>query len=150
MIIDVAHTAFDVHDMDASLAFYAKLGITESFRLFRDDGSLMLVYLHLGGDRFLELFPNGPEPGTATRGSFAHFCLRSDDLHADVERLRAQGVEITSGPSLGLDANWQAWVKDPDGNRIELMQIAPESPQAHVARGEAVPAGDRIGVPGQG
>ena len=147
MIVDLAHTAFDVHDMDASLAFYGHLGLKESFRLFRDDGSLMLVYLHLGGDRFLELFPNGPAPGSGGRGSFAHFCLRTDDLQAEVERLRGLGIAITSGPSLGLDDNWQAWVADPDGNRIELMQIAPDSPQAMVARGETPTATDRLGVP---
>ncbi len=148
MIVDLAHTAFDVHDMDAALAFYGHLGLKESFRLFRDDGSLMLVYLHVGGDRFLELFPNGPEPGSGGRGSFAHFCLMTDDLHADVERFRSLGITITSGPSLGLDNNWQAWVADPDGNRIELMQIAPNSPQAMIARGEIPPPSDRIGIPG--
>ena len=149
MIVDLAHAAFDVHDMDASLAFYGHLGLKESFRLFKDDGSLMLVYLHLGGDRFLELFPNGPEPGSGGRGSFAHFCLMTDDLHAEADRLRGLGITITSGPSLGLDHNWQAWIADPDGNRIELMQISPDSPQARIARGEALIATDRIGVPGQ-
>ena len=149
MIVDLAHAAFDVHDMDASLAFYGHLGLKESFRLFKEDGSLMLVYIHLGGDRFLELFPNGPEPGSGGRGSFAHFCLMTDALHAEADRLRGLGITITSGPSLGLDNNWQAWVADPDGNRIELMQISPDSPQARIARGEAVAATDRIGVPGQ-
>ena len=62
MITDLAHTAFIVHDLDASLAFYEKLGLLESFRLHYPDGSLMLVYLHLGGDRFIELFPSGPAP----------------------------------------------------------------------------------------
>ena len=148
MIVDLAHTAFDCHDIDASLAFYDRLGIRESFRLFREDGSLMLVYLHLGGDRFIELFPHGPVPGSASKGSFAHFCLMSDDLKGDVERLRAAGVGIVVEPSLGIDNNWQAWIADPDGNRIELMQIGQESPQAHIARGEAVPVSDRIGAPG--
>lgn len=149
MIVDLAHTAFDVHDMDAALGFYAKLGLTESFRLFREDGSLMLVYLHVGGDRFIELFPDGPAPGSGGRGSFAHFCLMSDDLHGDVERLRGEGVTITSGPSLGLDNNWQAWVADPDGNRIELMQISGDSPQARIGRGERLTPGGRLGVPGR-
>ena len=38
-------------------------------------------------------------------------------------------------PKLGLDHNLQAWIKDPDGNAIELMQITPESPQRAVADG---------------
>lgn len=135
MITDLGHTAFRCHDLDKSLAFYALLDINESFRLHRDDGSLMLIYLHIAGDRFLELFPAGPEPDDP-KGSFMHLCLVSDDLKADVEHLRAQGVEIWRELKQGKDGNLQAWVKDPDQNPIELMQLAEDSPQRRTARGE--------------
>ncbi|MCB0116816.1 MAG: VOC family protein [Caldilineaceae bacterium] len=135
MITDLGHTAFRCHDLDKSLAFYALLGLHESFRLYRDDGDLMLIYLHVGGDRFLELFPNGPEP-TEPKGSFMHVCLVSDDLAADVEHLRANGVSIWRELKEGKDGNLQAWVLDPDGNPIELMQLVEHSPQRRVARGE--------------
>ena len=52
----------------------------------------MLVYLHIGGDRFLELFPGGKLENI--EGSFMHICLASDDLVGDVEMLRAKGVKI--------------------------------------------------------
>jgi lactoylglutathione lyase len=136
VITDLGHTALRVHDLDRSLDFYAALGIRESFRLHHADGSLMLVYLHLGGDRFLELFPDGPE-APVTGGSFMHLCLVSDDLHADVASLAHQGIVIDRRPSLGLDDNWQAWLTDPDGNAIELMQLSESSPQRRVTRGEA-------------
>ncbi len=135
MLTDLGHTALRVHDLDRSLAFYAKLGLHESFRLHHADGSLMLVYLHLGGDRFLELFPGGAETPVAG-GSFMHICLVSDDLHGDVASLEAQGITIDREPSIGLDENWQAWLTDPDGNEIELMQLSEGSPQRRVARGE--------------
>jgi lactoylglutathione lyase len=136
MIVDLGHTAFRCHDLERSLAFYALLGIHESFRLNHTDGSLMLVYLHVGGDRFLELFPGGTAEVAPTQPSFMHVCLVSDDLKSDLERLRAEGVTVDSGPSLGLDDNWQAWIKDPDGNAIELMQLSETSPQRRIARGE--------------
>lgn len=136
MITDLAHAAFAVADVDRALAFYAKLGIEEAFRLTRDDGSLRLVYLHVGGDRFLELFPGGPDAPSGHPQSFKHVCLRTDDLAADVERFRAAGVAIDREPSLGLDRNLQAWITDPDGNQIELMQLAEDSPQRATARGE--------------
>lgn len=136
MITDLGHTAFRCHDLEKSLEFYALLDIREAFRLHRDDGSLMLVYLHIGGDRFLELFPNGPEPTGEETGSFFHLCLVSDDIHADVEMLRDAGVPIRVEIKQGLDTNQQAWVQDPDGNHIELMQLAPTSPQYRIARGE--------------
>jgi lactoylglutathione lyase len=134
MITDLGHTAFAVHDMDASLAFYNILGLNEAFRLHRPDGSLMLVYLHLGGDRFLELFPGGPPPDPARTHSFRHICLLTDDIAALVAHLRASGVPIDRDVTEGLDRNLQAWVKDPDGNAIEFMQLADDSPQRRMAR----------------
>lgn len=134
MFIDLAHAAFAVHDVEASLAFYEKLGIPEAFRLHREDGSLMLVYLHVGGDRFIELFPGGPEPDPDRKQSFMHMCLRTDDIPADVERLRAQGITIDIDVKMGLDKNLQAWIADPDGNKIELMQLSEESPQREAVR----------------
>lgn len=137
MFTDLAHTAFAVRDMDAALAFYAKLGLPESFRLHHPDGSLMLVYLHVGGDRFLELFPNGPASAADRVESFKHVCLLAPDLRAAVEELRREGVAIEIEPKTGLDGNLQAWIRDPDGNAIELMQLVESSPQRRTARGEA-------------
>lgn len=134
MITDLGHPALRAYDLDATLGFYKKLGIDESFRLNHADGSLMLVYLHIGGDRFLELFPNGPAPDPSRVHSFHHLCLLTDDLKATVDHLREQGVTIEQEPKLGLDHNLQAWIRDPDGNAIELMQLSEESPQREVAR----------------
>jgi catechol 2,3-dioxygenase-like lactoylglutathione lyase family enzyme len=118
-ISDLGHIALACANLNASLAFYAKLGINEAFRLKRDDGSTILVYLHISGDRFLELFPGGPDAETRASGAtstFRHVCLASDDLAADVASLREQGVTIDRDISIGLDANQQAWLTDPDGN----------------------------------
>ena len=41
---------------------------------------------------------------------------------------RAQGVEV-SDAKLGGDNAWQAWITDPDGNRIELHCYTPQSQQ---------------------
>ena len=137
MITDLGHAAFAAHDLERSLDFYARLGIHEAFRLNREDGSLMLVYLHVASDRFIEVFPGGPAPDPDRRGSFMHLCLLTGDLHATVEQLRQSGVVIEQEPKVGLDHNWQAWVRDPDGNSIELMQLSEESPQRQIAQADA-------------
>lgn len=137
-ITDLGHLALGCRDLDASLAFYELLGIKEAFRLTRDDGSVILVYCHISGDRFIELFPGGPtaENRADTKAqSFKHICLVSDDLVNDIESLRSKGVTIDVEPKVGLDANTQSWFKDPDGNAIELMQLSPISPQTAVAAG---------------
>ena len=66
--------------------------------------------------------------------SFKHTCLLTDDLLATVEQLRSQGITIEREPKQGLDHNLQAWIRDPDGNAIELMQISDESPQRRTER----------------
>lgn len=135
MITDLGHPAFKAHDVDKTLAFYELLGIRESFRFDHDDGSLMLAYLHVAGDRFVEVFPGGTPPGgTSGEGSFMHLCLLTDDLEGEAGRLREYGVEIFRGPLIGLDGNAQAWIRDPDGNEIELMQLSDGSPQRQAAR----------------
>lgn len=140
-IVDLGHPAFACHDLEASLAFYATLGVEESFRLLHDDGSIMLVYLHVAGDRFIEVFPGGPSPEERSdRQSFMHVCLAVDDLAATVGDIRAKGILIDVEPKMGLDFNMQAWITDPDGNKIELMQYSPESPQVAIANGTAFPS----------
>lgn len=140
MISDLGHTAFAAYDLERSLEFYAKLGIHEAFRLHYPDGRLMLVYLHVAGDRFIEVFLGGPAPDPQRKGSFMHLCLLTDDLHKAVEQLRQAGVAIDREPTVGLDHNWQAWIHDPDGNAIELMQLSPDSPQRKIAEGLKYPA----------
>ena len=142
MITDLGHSAFAAYDIDETIGFYQMLGIEEAFRLHKDDGSLMLVYLHVAGDRFIEVFPGGPLPDPDRTQSFMHICLLTDDLHADVENLRENGASIDREPTVGLDGNWQAWTRDPDGNEIELMQLSEGSPQGRTARSAARDVGE--------
>ena len=67
---------------------------------------------------------------------FNHLCLEVDDTFAAVKNVRDSGYPIDIEPKQGSDFNWQAWITDPNGIRIELMQIMPDSPQAgYVFRG---------------
>jgi catechol 2,3-dioxygenase-like lactoylglutathione lyase family enzyme len=142
MITDLGHSAFAAYDIDETIGFYQMLGIEEAFRLHKDDDSLMLVYLHVAGDRFIEVFPGGPLPDPDRTQSFMHICLLTDDLHAAVEHLRENGASIDREPTVGLDGNWQAWTRDPDGNEIELMQLSEGSPQWRTARSAARDVGE--------
>lgn len=137
-ILDIGHPAFGCHDLDDALAFYNLLGIKESFRLLHENGDVRLIYLHVSGDRFIELFPNGPAPADrapVAQQSYRHLCLVTDDIASMVEHLRGHEVKIDTEPRVGLDFNTQAWVKDPDGNAIELMQLSPDSPQRSITEG---------------
>ena len=129
MVKRLAHVCFTVRDLDASEAFYRdKLGLRPAFDFLDAQGERFGVYLHIGGCNFIELF-RGDLGEPAGGQSYRHFCLEVDDVEATVAELRSRGVEVTD-PKLGSDGSWQAWLSDPDGNRIELHGYTPESKQA--------------------
>jgi lactoylglutathione lyase len=53
-----------------------------------------------------------------------------DDIHETVSDIETRGGTLDRPIKTGKDGNSQCWVKDPDGTRIELMQIAADSMQA--------------------
>jgi lactoylglutathione lyase len=121
------HVAIKVKDLDATLGFYQdKLGFPEMLRLHKDDGSVWLVYLRITDDVYLEIFPgaeNDRAPGKEANG-VNHLCLMIDDLDAFCPELLAKGIPLTAEIKMGADGNRQAWIEDPDGNRLELMEMA--------------------------
>lgn len=128
MIKALAHVCFVVSDLEASIAFYQEaLGLTHAFDFLTEEGERFGVYLHIGGRSFLEMFRGEPAE-RAEKQSYAHLCLEVDDVAATVEELRGKGVEVTDAV-LGGDHSWQAWLADPDGNRIELHGYTAESLQ---------------------
>ena len=61
----------------------------------------MLVYLHVSGDRFIEVFPGGPPPDPNRAQSFQHICLLTDDIEAAVEHLNPADTDgLTAAPTL--------------------------------------------------
>lgn len=129
MITGIAHICFTVSDLEKSIAFYQdQLGFKHAFDFVRDTGERHGCYLHMGGRNFIELFQG--ELGERAEGqSYRHICLEVDDIDLTVRALLARGVEC-SEPKLGKDQSWQAWITDPDGNRIELHAYTPDSWQA--------------------
>ncbi|HVB11269.1 MAG TPA: VOC family protein [Bacillota bacterium] len=137
MISGIGHAAFGVSALERSLAFYCGgLGLREAFRLYNDRGETWIVYIQVQGLDFIELFPDARVRGGApAEHAYRHLCLMVDDMDATLADLATRAV-ATDGPKRqGKDGNWQAWLTDPDGNRIELMQIMPDSPQQRAADG---------------
>jgi lactoylglutathione lyase len=128
--------AVRVKDIDKSLAFYVgKLGFREMFRLDRDD-KLWIVYLRVNDDQFVELFPDaiGDRSPPAEVIGLNHICLTVDDMDDALADLARHDVPLYRSKKMQVDRNWQAWIEDPDGNRIELMQMADDGMQADAIR----------------
>jgi lactoylglutathione lyase len=132
-ITGIAHIAITTKDMDKSLDFYTRiLGFKKAFEIRDPETDAPWInYIYIGNEQFVELFYNGVKdnPWSEELRGFNHICLGVDDLHSVVERIQKAGGIVTDGPKQGCDHNWQAWTTDPDGIRVELMQIDVKSPQ---------------------
>ncbi|NLX42479.1 MAG: VOC family protein [Chloroflexi bacterium] len=128
IISGLAHVCFTVSDLQASVDFYCgKLGMTKAFEFRRPDGTWHGQYIHAGGRNFIELFV-GTLGEPAEGQSYRHICLEVADIEETVAVLRQRGAEVTE-IKMGGDGSYQAWLADPDGNRIELHQYMPDSKQ---------------------
>ncbi|HBF39952.1 MAG TPA: VOC family protein [Firmicutes bacterium] len=132
MIKGIAHVALNVTDMQKSLKFYCDgLGFQKAFEIRDDKGNPWIEYVKVRQGQFIELFyPKGPLSKGDTAGlTYSHLCLEVDDIQEIAARLRSKGLTLDVEPTQGKDHNYQCWVRDPDGNRIEFMQMSPDSPQ---------------------
>jgi lactoylglutathione lyase len=125
----LGHIALRVADLDASLAFYNKLGFREMTRLLNDKGEAWIVYLRINDDQYLELFPKGidrPETGPNSIGIF-HICLTVENIDTTFAELAKVGIHPSKPrpEKPGIDHNRGGWIEDPDGTQIEVMEMAP-------------------------
>jgi lactoylglutathione lyase len=131
-IVGIGHIAIRVKDIDRTLDFYRdKLGFTEMFRLERD-GKLWLMYLRVTDTQYIELFPEavGDRAPAREANGLNHICLEVDSIDGVLADLDKAGIPIAREKQMGADGNLQAWIEDPDGNRIELMQMDPNNMQS--------------------
>jgi hypothetical protein len=88
------------------------------------DGNVLFTYVQINRDTFIELFPltGGSEPG------FTHIALGVDDLDGAIVDLRLARVEVED-PIIGRTMAYLTNATGPDGVRIELLELRPDSIQ---------------------
>lgn len=137
MIRQLAHINFVTNDLSRIIDFYVnKLGMQVRFTLDNDQGQPFGYYFGCGNTTFLEFFDQamaaevwGGKVEELTNGTrYRHFCLEVTGLDAYCNTLKGRGVAVTE-PTTGMDHSRQAWITDPDGNQIELMEYRPGSLQ---------------------
>ena len=120
----IGHAAYNVQDMDKSLAYYCGiLGFEELFHLENDKGEPWIVYLKLCEGQYIELFYK-TDDAQSVNPSYNHLCIDVPDIFEVEAYLKEKGV-LTSPVKMGKCGNYQCWTADPDGNRIEMMQMMP-------------------------
>jgi catechol 2,3-dioxygenase-like lactoylglutathione lyase family enzyme len=93
----LAHVALRVHDLDASVSFYKKLGFVRAFALSRD-GKVYEAFIKINDRQFIELYPvdaKHPETG------FLHFCFEGEHLQAVHDFYVTAGLTPTAVKTAG-------------------------------------------------
>lgn len=123
----LAHVCIGAIDLAATERFYVDSLRMEKAFDFTRAGQRIGFYLKAGDNTFIEIFAEADE-SSAERPLIRHFCLEVTDMDEAIAALQSQGLEV-SAKKLGADGAWQAWITDPSGIRIELMQYCDDSSQ---------------------
>jgi lactoylglutathione lyase len=117
------HIGLRVADLQRSLAFYARLGYVVVGSV-PETAFGSLTMLKLPGDDFVSLELVDDSSGQVVGpGGLNHLVIQVESMAEVLAVLAARGVdaEAPSSPD-GSEDFWTAWVTDPDGYRIELVQ----------------------------
>jgi catechol 2,3-dioxygenase-like lactoylglutathione lyase family enzyme len=137
--ITLSHAGLQAHDLEKALEFYETyFGLQEAFRLYNDDGSLRLVYIHVSGNTFIEFTARTKERREdrleMAHSGITHLAIQVKDIEQAVANVKARGIPkeyllsdaIFQGPK---DHSLIFNFIDPDGNRVEFMEFGPEAEQ---------------------
>ena len=123
------HTMLRVGDLDRSVAFYTHvLGMRLLRRRENPGGRYTLAFVGYGEESeaaVLELTWNWDSDRYDLGTAYGHIAIGCEDIHATCEVIRARGGRVVRepGPVKG-GTTLIAFVEDPDGYRIELIQLA--------------------------
>lgn len=113
------HIGIPVQDMDKMIAFYTEImGLTVNLRYVFDGGELVLLG-KTETDVQIELIWREQ----SNEDERPHLCFEVEDLDATAAAMKAKGATFQVDPRVVNDGhNRNAWVVDPEGMRIELLE----------------------------
>ena len=135
IVESLGHVGLEISDLKPALHFYVdQLGLKEAFRLNKPDGTPNLIYLRVADtSTFIELFP-GRKPSVPPGTTINHLGLFVKDLQASLHALKDRGYPLPAdafekAKKIQADNTLLYFLKDPDGNKVELSQLRPDSMQ---------------------
>ena len=119
-----------VADLEASMAFFALLGLEETRRWDNEGGRFTLVFMAAPNQHEspIELTYNwdGDEDLPSDSRHFGHLAYEVRDIYATCQHLMDSGIIINRPPREGR----MAFVRSPDNISIELLQTGDNLPIA--------------------
>jgi len=135
-----------VGNLEESLKFYCEvLGMKLLRQKDYPGGEFTLAFVGYGDESHntvLELTYNWGVEKYDLGNAYGHIALGVDDIYATCEAIRAQGGKVVREPGpMKHGSTVIAFVEDPDGYKVELIQLGtqgsatqPESPEQLVAQ----------------
>ena len=126
----ILHTMLRVGDLDRSLSFYTEvLGMRLLRRSDYPDGKFTLAFVGYQDEKdgaVLELTFNWGVDQYDVGTGYGHLALEVDDAYAACAEIKRRGGTVTreAGP-MKHGSTIIAFVQDPDGYKIELIQKKP-------------------------
>ena len=122
MTIKYLHTMVRVKDLEASMAFFALLGLKETRRIDNEGGRFSLVFMAPPGQEEcpVELTYNwdGDDGLPSDSRHFGHLAYSVGNIYEMCQHLMDNGVTINRAPREGR----MAFVRSPDNISVELLQ----------------------------
>jgi lactoylglutathione lyase len=123
----ILHTMIRVGDLERSLGFYRDLlGMKLLRRQDYPEGRFTLAFVGYGAERdhtVIELTHNWGTSSYELGTGFGHIAIGVEDIYRTCEDLRRRGARIVRKPGpMKHGTTVIAFVEDPDGYRVELIQ----------------------------
>ncbi|MEH2192776.1 MAG: lactoylglutathione lyase [Nostoc sp.] len=129
------HTMLRVGNLEESLKFYCELlGMKLLRRKDYPGGEFTLAFVGYGDESdnaVIELTYNWGVEKYELGNGYGHIALGVDDIYATCEEIRNQGGKIVREPGpMKHGSTVIAFVEDPDGYKIELIQLGSQGSAA--------------------
>lgn len=130
MVKGMCHTGISTTDMEKSLWFYGDLlGGRLILEVEEPKGTPWIKTLQFPDGTCIELFYPRKEYPLGKELGRNHACFCVSDIEKLEQHLRSHGICITQEVKLARDGNKQFWCLDPNGYRVEFIELMPGCPQ---------------------
>ena len=122
-VVGLNHVGISVPDVDKAVEYYTKtLGFPEAFRVKNAAGEVQLVYVQISKNTFVEIQPSNAQrpPG------ISHFGVVVDKMPDAVAMFKERGAKVGE-TNLSATKAILNNIADPNGIRMELAELPPES-----------------------
>jgi lactoylglutathione lyase len=122
------HTMLRVGDLDRSISFYCDiLGMKLLRRKDYPDGKFTLAFVGYGDEQnnsVIELTHNWDTKAYDLGNGFGHVALGVENIYTACDAIKNLGGKVTREPGPMKHGSTEiAFVEDPDGYKIELIQL---------------------------